>query len=543
MDQPLRTEIARACRRLLSEQNRDRQTPTFGCFDRRFWSWKLVDFPEATFQRNVFSLAWQMHSLPEGDAMRPVLADAVTAGLLYATRIQHGDGSFDQAFPNERSFGATAFVAESLAAAYVLARDGMMADDRAAVEAMLKQAAAFLCDHDETHGVICNHLAGAAWALVQCADLFADERFEKRAAGLLRQVLANQSGEGWFTEYQGADPGYQTLCLYFLAQVAQRRASDDLRAALSRGVEFVSWFAHPDGSFGGEYGSRRTAICYPGGLALLARDNPLAAAMTRFAAASMGEGRAVGLADIDIANMAPLLSNCVHLADALDALPASNLPALPCQRVDVAKDFPQAGLYVRSAGRLYAVIGASNGGVLKVFDRAARRIVSDDGGYAGRDASGALVTTQVTVASPRVQASEREITIDADFCTVGQAVPTPAKFLLLRLLNLTAMASIGIGNAVKGLLVRLLIAGGKPAGLGLTRRIAFAGDSITVDDRIEGSGVVLRSLECGHPFVAIHMASSRYYPGFAASAMPGRSIDVVALAANGTVTSRAEIVP
>jgi len=162
MDQPLRTEIARACRRLLSEQNRDRQTPTFGCFDRRFWSWKLVDFPEATFQRNVLPLAWQMHSLPEGDGLRPVLAEAVTAGLLYATRIQHGDGSFDQAFPNERSFGATAFVAESLAAAYVLARDGMMADDRAAVEAMLKRAAAFLCDHDETHGVICNHLDSAA---------------------------------------------------------------------------------------------------------------------------------------------------------------------------------------------------------------------------------------------------------------------------------------------------------------------------------------------------------------------------------------------
>lgn len=543
MERPLRTEIARACRRLLSEQNRDRQTPTFGCFDRRFWSWKLVDFPEATFQRNVFPLAWQMRSLSQDDILRPLLAEAVTAGLLYAARIQHNDGSFDQAFPNERSFGATAFVAESLAAAYALARDGMPADDRVTVEVMLKKAAAFLCDHDETHGVICNHLAGAAWALVQCADLFGEQRFEARAAALVRQVLANQSGEGWFTEYQGADPGYQTLCLYFLAQIAQRRPSDDLRAALARAVEFVSWFAHPDGSFGGEYGSRRTAICYPGGLALLARDNPLAAAMTRFAAVAMGEGRAVGLADIDIANMAPLLSNCVHLDGALDALPASGLPALPCEQAGAAKDFPLAGLYVRSAGRLHAVIGASNGGVLKVFDRETRRIVCDDGGYAGRDASGALVTTQVTVASPRVQAGEREIAIEADFCTVGQAMPTPAKFLLLRLLNLTVMASIGIGNVVKSLLVRLLIAGGKPAGLKLKRRIVFADDSIAVDDRIEGRRTALRTLSCGQPFVSIHMASSRYFPGFAASAMPGRSIDVAALATQGAVTSRVEIAP
>jgi hypothetical protein len=481
--------------------------------------------------------------LPEGDVLRAVLAEAITAGFRYTAHIQHGDGSFDQAFPNERSFGATAFVAESLAAAYALACDGMAAEDRAVVELMLKKAASFLCDHDETHGVICNHLAGAAWALTQCADLFHDERFEKRAAALLRQVLANQSGEGWFTEYQGADPGYQTLCLYFLAQIAQRRPSEELRAALARGVEFVSWFVHPDGSFGGEYGSRRTAICYPGGLAMLAGDNPLAAAMTRAVATAMEQDRTVGLADIDIANMAPLLSNCVHLADALDAPPAGDLPALPCEQAGASKDFPQAGLHIRSAGRLHAVIGASNGGVLKVFDRETRRIIYDDGGYAGRDASGALVTTQVTVTSPRVQAAAGEIAIEADFFKVGQALPTPAKFLLLRLLNLTVMASIGIGNLVKGLLVRLLIAGAKPTGLKLTRRIAFGENSIVIDDRIDGRNIALRSLEYGRPFVSIHMASSRYYPGFAASATPGRGVDVAALATDGVVTCRTGIAP
>jgi hypothetical protein len=265
--------------------------------------------------------------------------------------------------------------------------------------------------------------------------------------------------------------------------------------------------------------------------------------MTRAVATAMEQDRTVGLADIDIANMAPLLSNCMHLADALEALPAGDLPVLPCEQAGASKDFPQAGLHSRSAGRLHAVIGASNGGVLKVFDRETRRIIYDDGGYAGRDASGALVTTQVTVTSPRVQVAAGEIAIEADVFKVGQALPTPAKFLLLRLLNLTVMASIGIGNVVKSLLVRLLIAGAKPAGLKLTRKIVFTDDRITVDDRIEGRGVALRSLEYGRPFVSIHMASSRYFPGFAASAMPGRSVDVAALAASGTAVMRTEIAP
>jgi len=90
-----------ACRHLLSEQDRDPYSARLGCFDRRYWGWKLVDYPEATYQRNVYPLAWWLKSdrslsLEE----KGTLADAVTVGLNYATRIQHEDGSFDQAFPN-----------------------------------------------------------------------------------------------------------------------------------------------------------------------------------------------------------------------------------------------------------------------------------------------------------------------------------------------------------------------------------------------------------------------------------------------------------
>ena len=33
--------------RLLFVQNRDPYSNTYGCFDRRYWAWKLTDFPEA----------------------------------------------------------------------------------------------------------------------------------------------------------------------------------------------------------------------------------------------------------------------------------------------------------------------------------------------------------------------------------------------------------------------------------------------------------------------------------------------------------------
>jgi len=50
--------VETACRHLLSAQDRDPFSAAYGCFDRRYWGWKLIDFPEATFQRNVYPLAW-----------------------------------------------------------------------------------------------------------------------------------------------------------------------------------------------------------------------------------------------------------------------------------------------------------------------------------------------------------------------------------------------------------------------------------------------------------------------------------------------------
>ena len=58
MKTTLRQQTLDKCRHLLSEINRDPSSNLRGCFDRRFWAWKLVDFPDATFQRNLAPLAW-----------------------------------------------------------------------------------------------------------------------------------------------------------------------------------------------------------------------------------------------------------------------------------------------------------------------------------------------------------------------------------------------------------------------------------------------------------------------------------------------------
>ncbi|MEM1401176.1 MAG: hypothetical protein AAGF58_14915, partial [Pseudomonadota bacterium] len=36
--------------RVLALADRDQTRPTFGVADRQFWAWKLIDFPNGTFQ-------------------------------------------------------------------------------------------------------------------------------------------------------------------------------------------------------------------------------------------------------------------------------------------------------------------------------------------------------------------------------------------------------------------------------------------------------------------------------------------------------------
>jgi hypothetical protein len=530
----LHIQMERACRRLLSEQNRDPHAPAYGCFDRRYWAWKLVDFPEATFQRNVLVLAWRMRGA--AGAEREVLAEAVRAGLAFAAASQHADGSWDQAFPHEHSFGATAFLLHPLLEGFLAVRDTLPDPGRTRAEASLRRAADFLCGFGEEHGHIANHLAGAVLSLVCAGDEFGEPRYHTRADELLASVLDRQAGEGWFVEYEGADPGYQTLCLYYLAHVQRRRPSARLEAALERAVVFLSWFVHPDGTFGGEYGSRRTAVFYPGGFALLAERDPVAAAVLGAMLRSVRDGRTLSLDGVDAGNLAPLASNYVAVLDAGPAL--TNVPPLPCEREDAAADFPGAGLFVRGACAYYAVLGASNGGVLKVFSRAERRALWNDGGYVGRDASGGYVTTQVTDLTRSVSVRRDEIRIEAPFYRMPRALPTPGRFLPLRLLNLTAMRSVRVGNAVKRGLVRMLIRAGKPAPLALERTVRFEAERVVVRDVVRSRpGVRLRWLEYGRPFVAIHMASARYYENAdtAATVLHARRIEVERLSRDGEV--------
>ena len=526
----LRAHVELAAARALGEQDASPHSVTAGCFDRRYWAWKLADFPEATFQRLVLPLAILYRDPESRYYDRPEVLAAVRSGLACASRLQHRNGSFDQAFPFEQSYGATAFLVYPLIEAARLVDEHLTPTERTAIDRMTRLGADFLCAHEEAHGEISNHLAGAALSLVAAADRFGEAGYEPHATAIILGLLKRQSPEGWFPEYGGADPGYQSLCLDYLSAIAERRPSDRLTAALDRSVEFLKWFVHPDGSLGGIYGSRRTSLAYLGGLARMSTRNPSAAAICHAVADAMAHGDIAGPAAMDAGNLAPMLTSTIAALSVAQPAPVGG-GTLPRETANASADFPMAGLHVRSGSDYYAVCGAANGGTVTVFSRTDRRLVLDDGGYVATSSGGERLSSQTSPAG-RIAVDAGTIELEVPFVRMPTAVPTPGRFVLLRLMNLTVMRSIAIGNWVKQQLVTMLMSSGRASSLRLKRRITFEADAVTIHDRIENpQGQALVSLAGGEPFSAIHMASAGYFHGARlGTARPATVVDVDRLA-------------
>ncbi len=97
--------------KLLTLLDRNPHSPTYGCFDRNFWQYKIIDFPSGMAQEFVWPLALAYDTPVASNPFyrQPAIRDWVEAGILYAAQSAHQDGSCDDYFPYERAGGAAAF--------------------------------------------------------------------------------------------------------------------------------------------------------------------------------------------------------------------------------------------------------------------------------------------------------------------------------------------------------------------------------------------------------------------------------------------------
>jgi hypothetical protein len=482
--------------KLLTLQDRNRHSPTYGCFDRNYWHYKVADFPCGMSQEFVWPLALAVDVDLAGNRFRDneVVREYVRAGILFAARSAHADGSCDDYFPFERAMGATAFSSLACAEAYALI--GMQSDE--ALD-FFQRRANWLADRNET-GRLSNHHALVALCLDVVGRLCKIDNYISARDQRIAQVLSWQTSEGWFPEYEGFDPGYDTLTLSCLARLQQTNPRPELENAIRASVSLLSQFVHPDGSFGGEYGSRNTYNFFPHGFELAGRWLPEALAVNDRFLVALSEGRGPCYSDDRILGH-HAWNYLLAARDYVSERPAT--APRPRERIDL----PQAGIVIdrRDATELY--LSLNKGGVCKIF-RDGRLVLSDTG--VSLKLSDECVAVTHLIDNYEREAQPDRISVRGQMGWAKHEQIRPLRLILLRLINVT----IGrlAPNFVRTVLQKLLITGKDAAPFHFERTLRWSANRWELVDRIEAK--TWRKVEAagiGPDQTSIYVAMSRTF--------------------------------
>ena len=285
---PLEEEALRCVPRALGLEDREAGSGTYGCFDRAHWHYQLADFPSAWFQTGalVLALAWAGEGSPF--AKHEKVRAWARAGLSFLVASANRDGSLAEVYPFERSYCATAFAL--LHATQALAVLGEAPQE---LVSGLARIARWLSGAEPTDAA--NQVAACAAALAQVAALTKDSRLEVATGERLDDLLAMQDRDGFFSEYGGQDPGYQSVTLACLAHLAGSRPDREpaIRGAAEKGAAALRAVLRADGTYEWRTTRRRTQFLYPSGLVRFAPD--LAARFER----GLEQGRVIEPAWLD----------------------------------------------------------------------------------------------------------------------------------------------------------------------------------------------------------------------------------------------------
>jgi hypothetical protein len=501
---PYLNEIYKNLPRILASIDVESISPTYGVADRLYTSWKTIDYANATNQSVVHGLARLIKHqclpdfLTEEQARRYI--DILFEGV---HRITRKNGSLEEAFPFEGSYCVTALVAFDLLNAAMLLD---LKDKNDVIAPLIR----FLGKQQETHAFISNHLATAAAALIKWGKWTNDSASISQGESILTSILVRQSDEGWYLEYEGADPGYQTLCLYYLSDIYQAQPSDELKESLEKSFKFLQYFVHPDGSFGGYYGSRNTRFYYPAAFHTLAKEIPEAKVIAAAMEQSVSKQQTVTLSAIDMPNFAPFFNAyAIAATNDIPMLKKKEASMLPCRQTEsFRKHFKAAGLWINATKEAYTIVSTHKGGVFSNYDKKTKTRNINTGPLLEK--SGQYYGIQHYSPNNKLTLEEESITVESQFTQIHQGLPSPFQFMVLRALSLTVFQSLTLGRAFKKLIVHMLITGKKSITVHNKRVISFDKE-FTYHDAQTGNQQQYKQLDCQHPVKAIHMASAGYW--------------------------------
>jgi ubiquinone/menaquinone biosynthesis C-methylase UbiE len=502
--------------RLLTLQDRNAFSPTYGCFHRDYWLYKTSDFADAVRQFGVHALALAYKFEMPGNIYKGNLKmrDWAVAGMEFWSRLQHKDGSFDEFYPNERGWvGPSAFTTFSVSEAFLLLRNEIEPGTATRILDAIHRAARFIAEGESEEDHLANHHAMACLAVWKAFVLTGDTDLERRFQLLWKGYLSYHHAEGWSREYDGVDPGYLSATVSFLAKVYQVNRNPEILKVLHEAVEFCGYFVYPNGFYAGSMGSRNTQHFYPHGFEILAGEFPLAAAIAEKMLQALGEHK---LVPPDIMSDRYVFYRVPEFLQAyLDYRSrVKDLPPVSYEREPFTCYFDGARIFVANTPDYYLVANLAKGGVVKVFDKPEGKLVLNDCGLIGKLDNDKVVTSQWIDPNYKCGITNDGWKLSGSLNIVpSNKLFTPLRNIIFR----SALVAFGwvpqFSHLLKGNIRKTLMLGQRPVPIGFSRELQLSGAEISIKDslQLDKNAPRFTALSIGGEFFVRYVPQSRFF--------------------------------
>lgn len=454
----IKNEATKNIARLLTQLDRDPLSPTFGCFDRNYWHYKIRDFASMVVQQNVLSLGLLYINNFEGNFLynKKIAKDYILGALNYWMKAQHHSGGFDEYWPNESGYPPLVFSTHAVIKTIRILNLNPKPYLKS-IEKSIKQ----IEKNKEVNAL--NQEAAGVCALFEYYKLTGDKKTKLLFKNRLDDLLSKQTKEGWFPEYGGADVGYSSVFLHYLSEILIQQKNKKLEKSLVRLIDFLSNFVHPNGSVGGEYGSRNTEYFLLGGLVNMTKYSQTAREM--------------------ILNISWSLDNLddrylFHYIYHSFIKGLVNMPNIKNQAKAKQKNkniyFAESGLYIAKNTKYYFVTNLKKGGIYKFYKN--YKLVSKDGGYRINNKNSFLVSNWLNY-DTKIKFNKKQIDLETIFFINNFNYNSPIRQIFLRLISI-----IPYKKQVIMFLKKLLIFQDKKSKFKFVRSFKLNNDSIQIED-------------------------------------------------------------
>ncbi len=486
--------------RVLSQLDRDEDSPTFGSFDRNYWHYKIRDFSSIILQQGMLIIntlaSWNHDNNP---LYQHALTGRWIEGCInFWASQQLRSGAFNEYYPYENGYPPTAF---SLYAVGIIYTTNPKLKPSLKTTKAIQKTCNWLLDHPEIEALNQNAAGLAGIALTsKIQGIKIDEnKFQKQ----LSYFFSQQSEEGWFPEYGGPDIGYLSVttdCLYdYFSVTNDTRAKD----AINKAIGFIAKLIGVNNETPIMINSRNTDYLVPYGLVKASTFNPQAGAIVRALYHNLGkEGHFLCRTD-DRYLCHYVYQSCFRSLPFLKDIDSKKIH-LPFHE---SKEFflKESGIWVKHIFKEKSIfVAVKKGGIF--YQCRPEQILYVDFGWRKIIGKGKIAVThwqnEANEVSIKKASDQTIIVIKGKMKNHSWMKSSPLKHSILRILSFL------LGNRLIPLLKKVMIFGKHSSDISFYRKLIISVNQVEIHDNFNGLNIKKQKLYRAPHHSLRHVASA-----------------------------------